>query len=319
MTVDLRTPKNDASALSRPPYLAFAALTLLALIWGYNWVNMKIGIRHSEPFTFAAMRGFLGAAVLFSFVVLLRKPLKPVAPLFTVALGLLQSTGFVGLIMWALQSGSASRTTVLTYTMPFWVLLMAWPILGERIKGLQWLAAGVALSGLILILRPWHFTGSLASSLMAVGGGLCWAASIVLYKVMRRRHRVELLSFTAWQMLIGSVPLALIAVLTFKSPDWSGAFIWALAFNAIPGSAIAWLLWLFALHKLSAGITGISSLAIPVVGVLSAWIQLGERPNDYEAAGMLVIMLALAILTTRGVVLSRPSRVSAGHPSPAQH
>jgi drug/metabolite transporter (DMT)-like permease len=306
MSIDHRGTDRLSSPHRPSPRLAFAALAFLALIWGYNWVVMKVGIHYSQPFTFAALRAALGAAVLFPMIVILRRPLRPPAPLFTIALGVLQTTAFVGLTMWALQSGSAGRTSVLVYTMPFWVLLMAWPVLSEKIRGAQWLAVGLALAGLIFILRPWHLAGTLSSSFLALAAGFCWGASAVLVKLMQRRHTVDLLSFTAWQMLIGAIPLIIVALLTFEAPPvWSGSFIAALAFNVLPANALAWILWLYALRTLPAGTAGIGSLAIPVVGVLSAWIQLGERPNSLEAVGMLLIICALALLTAREVLLGR--------------
>ena len=65
----------------------------------------------------------------------------------------------------------------------------------------------------------------------------------------------------------------------------------------VPGNAIAWFLWLYILEKLPAGVAGMCSLAIPLVGVMFAWLQLGERPGPFEAAGMLLIGLALIILS----------------------
>jgi drug/metabolite transporter (DMT)-like permease len=65
----------------------------------------------------------------------------------------------------------------------------------------------------------------------------------------------------------------------------------------VPGNAVAWFLWMFILKKLPAGVAGMGSLAIPLVGVLSAWLQLGERPGLLEGAGMLLIVLALLILS----------------------
>jgi drug/metabolite transporter (DMT)-like permease len=288
--------------------LAFVALGLLALIWGYNWVVMKVGIRDADPFTFAALRAFLGAVVVFPIVALLHRPLRMPAPRYTIPLGLLQTTGFVGLILWALVKGSAGRTSVLAYTMPFWVLLMAWPVLGEKLRGIQWVAVVAALSGLVFILSPWHLTGTFLSNMLAVAAGFVWAASAVLVKKMQRQHTVDILSFTAWQMLVGSIPLGLVALLTFNSaPVWSGSFVAALAFNVLPATALAWVLWIYALQALPAGIAGLGSLAIPVVGVLSAWIQLGERPSSSEAVGMFLVLFALALLTLRELVASRQS------------
>ena len=294
------TTRESSGDLTR--YLPVLALALLALIWGYNWVVMKEGLRYSQPFTFAALGTFLGAVSLFLLLPVLRRPLRPKALGLTLALGLLQTTGFVGLMMWALESGGAGKTSVLTYSMPFWLLLMAWIILGEKLHDLQWIAVGAAFCGLILILAPWHLQG-VFSSLLAVGGGFCWAASAVVAKILRRRHEVDLLSLTAWQMLLGSIPLIVIAVFTInKAPIWSGTFIWALAFNVILATAVAWILWLYVLHKLPAGSAGISSLATPVVGVLSAWIRLGERPGGGEALGMALIVGALILMTVRAIV-----------------
>ena len=72
-------------------YLPLLALALLALIWGYNWVVMKQGLRYSQPFTFAALRSFLGAVTLFMLLPILRKPLRPKA------LGLTEGCGPLGL------------------------------------------------------------------------------------------------------------------------------------------------------------------------------------------------------------------------------
>jgi drug/metabolite transporter (DMT)-like permease len=290
-------PGGSLVPRSSPPWSAVLALAALSLIWGYNWVVMKIGLRSAEPFTFAALRTFLGAVTLFALLPAFGRPLRPTAPVLTLFIGLFQTTGFVGLIMWALVSGGAAKTSVLTYTMPFWLLLLAWAVLGERSRGYQWLAVGLALAGFFLILSPWRLHGVL-STLLAVAGGFCWAVSAVLVKVLQRRQYVDALSLTAWQMLLGSLPLIVIAVLTAtRAPVWSTSFILALAYNVLPANALGWLLWLHILRSLSAGTAGIGSLAIPVIGVIAAWLQLGERPGPSEAAGIVLILAALALLT----------------------
>jgi drug/metabolite transporter (DMT)-like permease len=285
--------------------LGALALALLALIWGYNWVVMKIGLGYAQPFTFSALRTFLGALSLFALLILLRRSLRPPPLGYTIVIGLLQTTGFVGLLMWALESGGAGKTSVLTYTMPFWLLLLAWAFLGERLRGVQWVAVALALAGLVLVLQPWDLQGAFSSAL-AVAGGLSWAASAVVVKRLQRRHEVDVLSLTTWQMLFGSLPLLLIAALTWQgAPEWNAAFVWALVYNVILGNALAWFLWLFGLRHLSAGAAGIATLATPVIGVAAAWIQLGERPTAGEAAGMACIIGALAIVTVRGLLAGR--------------
>ncbi|MHB8870577.1 MAG: DMT family transporter [Thermoleophilia bacterium] len=277
--------------------LAALALVALAPIWGYNWVVMKVGLQYSQPFTFAALRTCLAAAALFIVLAILRRPFRPRALGLTALLGLLQTTGFVGLTMWALESGGAGKTAVLIYTMPFWLLFMAWLVLGERLGRAQWAAVALAFCGLVLVVSPWRLRGGIGD-LLAVGGAISWAASAVVAKVLRKRHQVDLLSMTAWQMLLGSVPLAGVALVTWQgAPVWSGAFVAALAYNVVLANALAWLLWLFVLHGLPAGTAGLASLAIPVIGVASAWIQLGERPGAVEAVGMTAIVAALVLMT----------------------
>ncbi|HXH04147.1 MAG TPA: DMT family transporter, partial [Candidatus Competibacteraceae bacterium] len=186
---------------------------------------------------------------------------------------------------------------VLAYTMPFWVLLLAWPLLGERVRGRQWLAVLLAAGGLIFILEPWRLQSNLVSELLALGAGLVWAGSAILAKKLRSRVQVDLLSLTAWQMLLGAVVVVAVALLVPSRPiAVTPYFVGALVYNAVLATALAWLLWLFVLDSLPAGVAGLSSLAVPAVGVLAAWIELGETPSATEFTGMLLIIAALAML-----------------------
>jgi drug/metabolite transporter (DMT)-like permease len=295
-----------AGRKGRAAWLPFAALALLALVWGYNWVVMKVGMRYAQPFTFAALRTLSGALFMFILLPFLHRRLRPQALGLTIIFGLLQTGAFVGLAMWAVSLGGAGKVSILAYTMPFWLLMLAWPILKEPVRGLQWGAVIFALAGLIFILGPWNMHG-IQSSLLAVAAGFVWALSSIVVKIMRSRHDIDLLTLIAWQGLFGSIPLIIVALFTTTKPvEWSGTFIAVLLFNIGPANALTWVLWLYILHSLSTGTAGLSSLAVPVVGVVAAWIQLGERPGLLEAAGMGLIVIALAILTARELVASQP-------------
>jgi drug/metabolite transporter (DMT)-like permease len=124
---------------------------------------------------------------------------------------------------------------------------------------------------------------------------------------MQRHHHVDVLSLTTWQMAYGAVPLIVVAALIHKGgPEWTTAFVLGLTYTVVLANALAWVLWLYALRSLSAGAAGLGTLAIPVVGVVAAWLQLGERPSAGEAAGMALIVAALAIIAVRGLVVGRP-------------
>jgi drug/metabolite transporter (DMT)-like permease len=291
---------------------------VIALIWGYSWVPFKIGVEHSSPFVFAALRTLPGGLLMLSFMAVLRRPLRPKAAGLTALLGLLQTSGFLGFTMGALVSGGAGRTSILANTWQFWILLMAWPILGERLRGLQWLSVLLALSGLVLIIEPWNLHG-VVSSLLALAGAVSWAASSIVAKIIRRRHQVDNLSLTTWQMLFGSIPLTVLALLVKgEAPDWSGSFVWSLAFTLIITTCVGSFLWLYLLRELPASIAGLGTMGTPVVGVLSSWAQLGETPTALEVVGMVVILAGMGILFGRGIRSVSPVAGSAGPPPPSR-
>ena len=282
--------------------LAVAALAGMAIIWGYNWVIAKEALRYASAIDFSAIRSFFGALCLFLLLFYRGQGLRPRDVPMTIVLGLLSTTGAIGLSTWALESGAAGKTAVLVYTMPFWLLLFAWPILAERIQGMQWLAVFMAFSGLVIILEPWNLEGTTMSKILALLGGLAWAGSAITLKVMRRRGTFELLPVTAWQMLFGAIPLSFIAFAAASPPiQWTPYFSAALFYNIVFTCAVAHLLWFFALRELPAGIAGMGTLATPVIGVISASLELGERPALPEIWGMLLILSALALLALLGV------------------
>jgi drug/metabolite transporter (DMT)-like permease len=191
---------------------------------------------------------------------------------------------------------------VLVYTMPFWLLLLAWPFLGERLRGLQSPAVLLAFAGLVLVVRPWDTGGALGGTL-AVAAGLAWAGGAVLVKLMQRRSQADVLSLTAWQMAVGAVSLIAIALAARSgSPEWTGTFLLCLAYSAVLSSALCGGLWVVALRSLPASAAGMGTLAVPVVGVVTSWLQLGEQPTAVEAAGMVLIIAALALLAVYGVL-----------------
>ena len=149
---------------------------------------------------------------LFIVLAVLRRPLRPRSSGSPSLLGLLQTTGMIGLLMWALQSGAAGRVSALVYTMPFWAMILGWALLGRAHRGLAWLAAAFSLAGLVLVLDPAHLGGSLQSKLLALGSGLCWALSAIVAKKIRARGPTDVINLTAWQMLYGSIPIIIIAV-----------------------------------------------------------------------------------------------------------
>ena len=278
---------------------ALIALFILTLIWGYNWVVMKLAVQYASPFQFAAMRTFLGALVLFVLIYVTKRPMALKEFPTMLVLGLLQTCGFTGLLIWALVEGGAGKTAVLTYTMPFWVMLFAWPMLGEKVQGWQWLAVAFALFGMVLIFDPLHIKADGFSMFLALCSGISWAISAIISKKLHRRSpHLDLLNLTAWPMLLGSITIIIIALILPAPPiQWTTTFILTVLFNVILSGCVAWVLWLYALQRLQAGVASMASMLAPVIGVIAAWIQLNEVPDTYELIGMVFIALSLITIS----------------------
>ncbi len=279
---------------------ALIALSLLTLIWSYNWIVMKQALRYAGPFEFSALRTVLGSGVLFTVLLARRESLRPPPLLPTAVIGLAQTMGFQLLVQSALVAGNAGKTALLAYTMPFWVVLLAWLLLGERPAKRLWFGLGIAAIGLVLVLEPWLGMGSAPSSALAIGGGACWALGVVLSKRLFQRGDVSALSLTTWQMLIGTFGVVAIALVVPERPiEWSSYFIAALVYNAVLASGLAWLMWSYVVARLPANIAGLSSLVIPIAGVAFAWALLGERPSAAETVGIVLIGAALTVVNLR--------------------
>jgi drug/metabolite transporter (DMT)-like permease len=285
---------------------AVLAIIVLSAIWGYNWVVMKECLRYTGAFDFAALRTGIGTVSLFAILLWKRRPLRPKALGMTVLLGFLSTTACIGLVTLALATGGVGKTAILVYIMPFWVLLLAWPILGEHIRGAQWIPVVLAFAGLMIILDPWHLQSTFISKLFAVLAGLAWALSAIVTKIMNRKNAFDLISLTAWQMLFGALPLILIALVVPDRPvQWTPYFIMGLLYSSVVSQALALVLWFFILNELPAGVASMGTLATPVIGTIAASIELGERPSVPEAWGMLFILTALALLSLLGYLQYR--------------
>ena len=275
--------------------LSIMGLFILSILWGANVPYMKAALDFSGPAEFAFLRNFFGAVVLFGILLALKKPIliREAPKLFV--LGLFQTAGFTGFLIWALLEGGASKTVILVFTMPLWVAMMAWPLLRERLSTVQWFAAGISFLGIGIIFNPLSDGNNILSCSLALASGFSWACGVILSKKIHIKFpKLDLLTMTAWQMLWGSIPLFIILFIVNSEPImWTNYFISIVLFNIIFVNAIAYLLWFFALKHLKASSVSILSLLTPIAGGVSAWLLLDEFPNDSEKIGYFLILLGI--------------------------
>lgn len=288
--------------MNKHPGRALFALLIMSLLWGYGWTAIKIGLLDAPPYKLTAVRMLASALCLLVMLPLTGRPLTPRRLPELARLALVQTSLLFTLSTWAVAHGSAGRVAFLVYTMPFFTLLLAWPLLGERVRGAQWLAVVLAAVGLAAIIQPWALGDKLASSILGLGGGMAWALGAIMVKKLQRRAPMDLLCMTAWQMLIGCVPLVIIA-LSVDEPAivWSPRFVGTLTLMAVAITAFGWMLWMYALDNLDTGTAGLATLITPIIAMVSSHYTFGERPGQLELLGMGLITLALLSLSWQGL------------------
>lgn len=278
-----------------PERAAWIGLVAVTIIWSFGWTTMKVATRYSGPFTFSAQRWVIGALVLFAWMLIQRKSLRPPPIVATILIGLTQTAAFQALEQWALMSGGAGRTALLAYTMPFWVVPLAWWWLRDPPGPRRLICTAVAALGFVCVVEPWKAMGAPHSIVLAVLGGLAWAIGAVLSKRVFMRHpEVTPLQLTTWQMAVGAVASVALALAAHeRAVEWTGAYAGALFYNSVLSSSVGWAIWSLVVQRLPAHVAGLTSLVVPIGVVLLAWGLLGEVPSGAEWIGVALIAAAL--------------------------
>lgn len=296
---------------------AYAALAVLTLIWGGNWIVMKFALQHADPVVLNVQRTWLAALVLFAVLIAQGRPLAPASWLAIAVTGFFQTTINLGATTMALAGGGAGRTSVLVFTMPFWTLLIAWPVLHERVRGGQWVAVALAFAGLVLVVAPWDWSGDLTPKLWAVLSGFGWAAGTVATKYFQRGKSFDPLNFMAWQMAIGVLPLTLLPALAdFPATRWSAEFAVLLFYVGAVSTGLGFMLWIAILRHLPAGTASLNILAIPVIALVSSMLVFGERLTANEWTGIALIGAGLVIVSIEALRAARRGQPQPPAPTP---
>ncbi len=277
---------------------AYLALVALTLIWGFNWIALKFALARADPVILNVHRTWIAVIVLFAILLWQRHPFWPTSWVAVIVTGFFQTSVNFSATTLALAGGGVGRTSVLVFTMPFWTLVLAWPVLHERVRGSQWVAVAFALAGLTLVVEPWNWRGDLAPKLWAVLSGFGWAAGTVATKYFQRGRALDPLNLVAWQMLAGVIPItALPFLLGTPAPQWSATYALLLLYVGAVSTGLAFLLWITILRFLPAGTASLNMFAIPVIALVSSMLVFGERLTPTEWLGIASIGAGLAIIS----------------------
>lgn len=284
---------------------------LLAIAWGLNWPAVKIMLSVLPPFAARGLGLGAGVVLLFALALLRRLPLWPQRAAWpAVAIGgVLTVAVFNICTAFAQLTTSTSRAAVLTFTMPLMSAALAWWLLGERPDRRGAIALALGGAGVVVLAvpvlqgltAPMTVSVSGASAwglLLPLGAALAWALGTVATK--RWPPPGDRIVLTAWQLGIGAT-VAAVASLAFGETlptVWPPRVLAALAWHVCIATAVAYVLWYRLLASASATVSSLTTLAVPVVGVLGAMALVGDRPSgaDWLGFGLVLGGAALALL-----------------------
>jgi drug/metabolite transporter (DMT)-like permease len=298
---------NDhRSSHTFPPQL-LGLLIALTFGWGFNWPMMKLAVTEMAPMRFRTLCLAAGVVGLFAMAraggARLAVPAGQWPRLIVIAL--FNICGWNILAIYGVSLMASGRAAILGYTMPAWgVLLSAW-ILGEPFTRRRALGVALGLGGMLFLLggEIQAVGRSPLGALCMVGAAFTWALGTVIMK----RWPVDLpaSSFTAWQMVVGLVPILAISLLaergSFNPLALSTAPFLAVLYNLVVAFNFCYWAWTRIAILAPAGVASLSTMMIPVVGVFSSVLVLGEVPSwsDYAALVLVVGSLATVVLPSR--------------------
>lgn len=269
---------------------------LLGLLWGFNWPAVRISLTEIAPWTLRAggmtFAGLALVAVALARGVSLKVP-SAHWPRLVVA-GILSIAAFNILLAFAQLMAPTSRAAILTFTMPVWATLMAWPVLGERFDRPRLIGLGLGIAGLLCLGLPLIKVGQFSPGLaLALLASLSWALGTIVTK--RWLVAAPTLTIAAWQLLIGGAAAG-IGMLAFEGlpvpKALSPLVAVALTFHILGAQALAYFLWFTVIARLPAGIASLGTLMVPAVGALGSVLLLGERPAASDWLGLALVVAA---------------------------
>ena len=271
----------------------------ITLIYAACYAVIKVGLAFAPPLYFAGLRALLAGVTLLGLAFILGAPILPsgVAWSELLALAITATTLTFGAMFLSPGRTGAGIASVLGNTQALFTLAAAVIFLGERITPGKLAGLFPGFAGVILIAYPaltaadaYRLSGALLA--LAASGGA--AAGNVIFKRMGTRSNV--LTITAWQLMIGSLPLLALSALTERGAGitWNGEFIGSLLFLALVGTSLAATAWYALIQRDDVGRLTLFFFLIPAFGLAIAVVVFGEQISLLQSLG--------AALTVAGMI-----------------
>lgn len=287
-------------------FTAWLVLAATLLLWSGNWIVARAVRDDISPGLATAGRLVIVGAILLPFA---WRGLAAKLPAFSRRdWQILWLLGFSGgglhlSLQWlGLHYTTATSATLYLSTAPIFILLLAAPLLGERIALRQWLGVAISFAGVVVIgmqgrlLQPTFNIGDLC----ALASMAMWGSYTVFLRM--RRDALDTVEFLAMVCLLGLVfmtPWVVVEYFIGMQLRLTPAGTAAVLYSAIGSLLLAYAGWSYVVKRMGASRAGVTMHLMPAIAVGLAALFLGERPYWYHFAGVALILAGVALASTR--------------------
>ena len=312
-----KPPAGATPSPAHPPSPAVRlnriAPVLFVLLWSSSFLAVRVGLRHMSPLLFVALRMVLAAAILAAAMVVLRRSWSmPLRDWFHCAVaGVLSQAILLMTAHVAMVRTEAAPIALIQTLNPLLTALLAWPLLGQRLRASQVFGLFLGLAGVLLVLgaKALHSQAELPG-LLATAAGVCALCGGTLYYGRFCRGVPPFLGATVQTLACAAVCPGTALLLETPWTDWAWGAFAGIAWNAVGISIGGMALYFLMLSRGTAARATVNFYLIPGVTSLMTWLFLGERPTTLTLLGLCVAS-AGCWLVGRGCPVAK-----AGEPSP---
>lgn len=255
-------------------------LGILTLVWGTNWPLFPLATKEVSVWTFRAVALWIAGPTLLLVARLRGLPLGVPREHW----GTLVGAAVIYLVFWNVASAYAAilipsgQAAILGFTMPLWVAILGWAVLGQKLtpRMLLAIALGAAAVGLLLVDGADAYAMAPLGFALGLAAGLGWAVGTLMLK--QRPIPVSALVSTGWQLVIAALPTTAAALVLGEGPwFWpSATSVVVIAYIALVPMSIGNATWFSIVNMLPANVAGLSSILVPVVAMISGALVHGE-------------------------------------------
>jgi drug/metabolite transporter (DMT)-like permease len=276
-------------------------LILVTLILGLNWPVMATGVESISPLWMGVFR-VLGALLVILIITAssgnLRMPVRSDLPIIS-SLAIFRLAAVFTMVFTGLQLIPPGRSSVIVWTASLWTVPLAAAFLGEKMVGRRWVGLWLGISGVLVLFEPWQLSWSEPGVILGHVLLILAAMTNAATSVHIRGHRWTMTPLQAipWQLAGAAIILLILALVTDGIPeiDWTGQLGWIVAYQGLLATGTAFWAQIVILRNLAAVSTNLTLMAVPVVGVVSSALFVGEEVTGTLVGGLVLIIAGVTI------------------------